>query len=71
MIAVTFDYNDFNTTTRRDFDTRKHGSAYVIKTIDGIAIKGDMGYSKIRESVQEALKEYLGGRQLLAFRVFD
>ena len=71
MNTVTFDYNDFNTTTSRSNTTRKHGSAYVVKTVDGIAIKGDMGYSKIRNSVHEAMREYLGGRELISFRVFD
>jgi len=71
--AVTFDYEDFNTSTRRDADCRKHGMAEIRQDAfgDGVFIVGSFGCGKCRKDVGEALKEYLGGRRLLAYRVFD
>jgi hypothetical protein len=69
---VTFDYEDFNTSTRRDTDTRKHGIADVCKASEGgVYIYGSMGCGKTRPTIREALIAYLGGRNLLAHRVFD
>jgi len=70
--AVTFDYEDFNTSTRRDTDCRKHGMAEICQAAEGgVYIYGDMGCGKTRPTVSEALIAYLGGRRLLAHRVFD
>ncbi len=70
--TVTFDYEDFNTTTRRDADTRKHGTAEVREaTGGGVYIFGSFGCGKTRDTVSEALVAYLGGRQLLAHRVYN
>lgn len=70
--AVTFDYEDFNTSTRRDTDTRKHGMADIRHAAEGgVYIYGDMGCGKTRSTVSEALIAYLGGRRLLAHRIFD
>jgi hypothetical protein len=69
---VTFDYEDFNTSTRRDTDCRKHGIADVCKASEGgVYIYGHLGCGKTRPNVREALIAYLGGRCLLAHRVFD
>jgi len=63
---VTFDYEDFNTTTRRNHDTRKHGTATVHKDPDGgVYLFGDLGCSKTKEDVRNALIDLLGGRRLL------
>ena len=69
---VTFDYEDFNTSTRRDTDTRKHGVAEVREdSAGGFYIYGDMGCGKTRNNVSDALTAYLGGRRLLAHRIYD
>ena len=70
-ITVTFDYEDFNTTTRRDADMRRHDSADVHRCAEGVYIYGNLGCGKTRVNVHEALIAYLGGRRLLAHRVFD
>tara|TARA_R110000868_G_scaffold168140_1_gene402725 strand:+ start:903 stop:1127 length:225 start_codon:yes stop_codon:yes gene_type:complete len=71
-IQVTFDYKDFNTSTRRDTDTRRHALAEVREASGGgVYIWGSLGCGKTRDNVREALIAYLGGRQLLAHRVFD
>ena len=70
--AVDFDYEDFNTTTRRDTDTRKHGLAEIRQDASGgVYIYGALGCGKTRDTVQEALIAYLGGRVLLRHRVWD
>ena len=70
--AVDFDYEDFNTTTRRDTDTRKHGLAEIRQDASGgVYIYGALGCGKTRETVQDALIAYLGGRELLRYRVWD
>jgi hypothetical protein len=69
--VVTFDYEDFNTSTRRSKDCRKHGDVEVRNDIDGsVYVVGSMGCSKSRPDVHDALVDYLGGRQLLAYRCF-
>jgi DNA replication protein DnaC len=68
---VTFDFEDFNTSTRRDTDTRKHGIAEIRNTDDGVYIYGSMGCGKTRANVGDALTAYLGGRTLLAYRIWD
>lgn len=70
-LQVTFDYEDFNTSTRRDTDTRKHDMAEVRSTEGGVYIYGALGCGKTRSNVGDALIAYLGGRRLLAHRVFD
>lgn len=71
QIVVDFDYEDFNTTTSQ-IDTRKHGLAEVRQdATGGVYIYGDLGCGKTRETVQEALRSYLGGRMLLRHRVWD
>lgn len=71
-IHVTFDYEDFNTSTRRDTDVRRHGMAEVCKSTEGgVYIWGDLGCGKTRSNVGDALVAYLGGRILLAYRIFD
>ena len=71
-VQVTFDYEDFNTSTRRDTDVRRHGIAKVCKDSEGkMYIFGDLGCGKSRDDVGDALIAYLGGRQLLAYRVYD
>lgn len=77
QIQVTFDYEDFNTSTRRDTDTRKHGVAEVRAATEidgqggGVYIWGTLGCGKVRATVSEALTAYLGGRRLLAHRIYD
>lgn len=71
-LQITFDYEDFNFTTNRNHDTRKHGNAEVKNSLNGeYYIYGAFGCGKIRPTIQEALKEYLGGRRLLAHKIFD
>jgi len=72
QVQVSFDYEDFNTTTRRDADTRKHGVAEVRESTEGgVYIYGNMGCGKTRPTVSEALIAYLGGRRLLSHRIYD
>ncbi len=72
QVQVTFDYEDFNTSTRRDTDCRRHGIAKVCKSTEGgVYIYGDMGCGKTRPTIGEALIAYLGGRVLLAFRIYN
>lgn len=73
MTTVTFDYNDFNTTTNRNADCRKHGTAEIRTDAfgDGVYIFGQMGCGKTRRDIGEAIRAYLGGRELLSYRVFD
>jgi hypothetical protein len=68
---VTFDYNDFNNSTRRDTDCRKHGIATVRHDDLGFYIVGDMGCGKNGATVADALRHYLGGRELLAYSIHD
>lgn len=71
-LQVTFDYEDFNTSTRRNTDTRKHDMAEVREASGGgVYIWGSLGCGKTRDTVRDALIAYLGGRSLLAHRVFD
>jgi DNA replication protein DnaC len=72
-LTVTFDYEDFNTSTRRTADCRKHGVAEIRHDAfgEGVFISGSLGCGKTRKDVGEALKEYLGGRRLLAWCIFD
>ena len=71
-VQVTFDYEDFNTSTRRDTDMRRHGMAEVKQaTGGGVYVWGSLGCGKTRDSVGDALNEYLGGRTLLAYRIWD
>jgi hypothetical protein len=71
--TITFDYEDFNTTTSRSHDTRSHGTATVHTDAfgEGVYIMGKMGCGKTRQEVRDALVAYLGGRRLLSFRVFN
>ena len=73
MTTVTFDYLEFPTSTRRDEDTRRHGTADVrTDALSGLFyVYGSLGCSKSRPTVREALIAYLGGRELLAHRVYD
>lgn len=72
MTTVAFDYNDFNPTTSRSHDCRKHGIADLRRDHDGLFyVHGSLGCGKIRPTIHEAMREYLGGRELLAYRVFD
>ena len=72
QVQVTFDYEDFNMSTRRDTDCRRHGVADVRKAAEGgVYIYGDMGCGKTRPTVGEALIAYLGGRRLLSHRIYD
>lgn len=69
--AVAFTYNDANTSTRRSHDVRKYGIASIKQDPDGgVYIVGDLGCSKTRPTVHEALIEYLGGRELLSHSVY-
>lgn len=70
MATVNFTYNDFNNTTRRNADTRKHDTAEIRQDIDGnVFIRGSLGRGKSRPTIHEALVEYLGGRELLQHEV--
>lgn len=72
IATITFDYEDFNNTTHRSTDMRRHGTAELHQDIGGGRyVNGDMGCGKTRESVSDALKEYLGGRTLLGFRIYE
>ena len=69
--TITFDYNDFNTSTRRNADVRKHGDAIVKKDVaGGVYISGPLGCGKTCADTHAALIAYLGGRELLAHRLF-
>lgn len=70
-IKVTFDYEDFNTSTRRDTDVRRHDIAEVKSTEGGVYIWGSLGCGKTRSNVGDALVAYLSGRTLLAYRVWN
>lgn len=70
MATINFTYNDFNLTTRRNADTKKHGTAEVRQDTDGnVYLHGSLGCGKSRSTVREALVEYLGGRELLQHEV--
>lgn len=69
---VTFDFEDFNTSTRRGPGPRKHEMVTAHKDIDGgVFVRGDRGCSKTCPDVRGALLSYLGGRELLSFREFN
>ena len=69
--AVTFTYNDVNTSTRRSHDVRKHGIASIKRDPDGgVYLVGDLECSTTRPTIHEALTEYLGGRELLSHSVY-
>lgn len=71
-VQVTFDYEDFNTSTRRDTDVRRHGMAEVKQAAGGgVYVWGSLGCGKTRDNVGDALNAYLGGRTLLAYRIWD
>ena len=71
-LKVTFDYEDFNSSTRRDADTRRHDMAEVKPAAGGgVYIWGSLGCGKTKDNIREALLAYLGGRHLLAYRVWD
>lgn len=69
---VTFSYEDFNNSTRRDTDTRKHDMAEVREASGGgVYIWGALGCGKTRDNVGDALVAYLGGRTLLSYRIWN
>lgn len=61
---VTFTFRDFN-------DQPQHGDARVEHRADGVHIVGAFGCGKTRNNVHTALKEYLGGRELMSHRHHD
>jgi len=70
--TVDFSYEEFNTTTRRDANTRAHGRATIKQDPDGgLYLVGSLGCSKTRPDIQQALHAYLGGRQLICWSVND
>ncbi len=72
MKTITFDYNDFNRTTSRDADTRRHGTAEIRNAAGGgVYIFGDLGCGKTRDNPRDALLAYLGGPELLSHRIYD
>ena len=56
---VTFTFRDFNGQTQ-------HGDARVEHRDDGVHLVGTFGCGKTRGDVRTALKEYLGGRELVS-----
>lgn len=64
--VITFDYEDFT-------GARKHGTAEirVSSSKQGFAVCGTIGYGKTKDDIGEALRDYLGGRNLLSYRIFD
>jgi hypothetical protein len=73
IATVTFDYNGFNNTTHRNADMRRHGIANVHRDSGNglLYINGDLGCGKYSSTVRAALKHYLGGRELLTYRVLE
>ena len=59
MTFVNFTFRDFDGET-------KHGDARVEHRPDGVFLVGAFGYGKTRDDVRAALKEYLGGRELVS-----
>lgn len=72
MKLINFTYVDFNTSTRRSTDNRRYASANLhYAPTKGFYVAGALGCGKTRPTVREALKEYLGGRELVQFQVQD
>lgn len=56
---VTFTFRDFSGQSR-------HGDARVEHRDDGMHVVGSFGCGKTRNDVRDALKAYLGGRELVS-----
>lgn len=68
---AAIDFEDFNTSTRRGPGPRKHDLVTVRRDVSGgVYVTGAMGCSKTFPEVRDAIKAYLGGRELLAYREF-
>jgi len=70
--TVQFLYHDFNRSTHLNADTRRHGVASVrTDPAGGVYLWGEFGCSKTRATVQDALHDYLGGRELIQWQEFE
>ena len=61
---VNFQFYDFS-------GQRQHGSAKVEHRADGVHLIGSLGCGKTRSDVHTALREYLGGRELICHQHHD
>ena len=68
MATVNISFDDFNTSTHRSTDTRRHETAQLRRDINGgWYVMGAMGCGKTRAEIVDAVKDYLGGSRLICW----